>query len=90
MKPEHEAWRRLREHAAAQISPGFADRVLRAAGAEPSPLFVTQFAMCIATAALCLFAVLLFHAQGSAAEEASNRADWSEISAQASELDLGV
>lgn len=46
--------------------------------------------MCIATAALCLFGVLLFHAQGSAADEASNRAGWSEISAQASDLDQGL
>jgi hypothetical protein len=90
MKPEHEAWLRLREHAASQLSPGFPDRVLRAARGEPSPLFVTQFAMCIATAALCLFGVLLFHAQGSAADEASNRAGWSEISAQASDLDQGL
>ena len=31
MKPEDHAWRELRAHAAAQLSGGFADRVLRAA-----------------------------------------------------------
>lgn len=29
MKPESYAWQRLREHAAKQLRPGFADRVLR-------------------------------------------------------------
>jgi hypothetical protein len=31
MKPEDHAWHALREHAAAHLRPGFADRVLRAA-----------------------------------------------------------
>ncbi len=81
---------RLREHAASQITPGFAERVMRAAGAAASPLFVAQFAMCAATAALCLAAVLLFHSRASGEEDASSLAGWSEIAAQASDVDQGL
>jgi hypothetical protein len=36
MKPEEHAWRALKDHAAAQLHGGFADRVLRAAqGPQP-------------------------------------------------------
>ena len=90
MKPEPHAWNLLRDHAAAQLSPGFADRVLRAVRGEESPLFVAHFAMCIATAALCLFGVFLFHARISAADSADNLAGWSEIAAQASDLDQAL
>jgi hypothetical protein len=90
MKPEFEAWMRLREHAASQITPGFPDRVLRAARAHASPLIVTQFGMCVATAALCLAAVLLFDARTSSADDASSLAGWSEIAAQANELEQGI
>lgn len=34
MKPESYAWQRLRNHAAKQLRPGFADRVLRASHAS--------------------------------------------------------
>jgi hypothetical protein len=90
MKPEHEAWMRLQEHAASRISPGFADRVLRVARAHASPLFVAQFAMCVATAVLCVAGVLLFHAQVSADDDASNLAGWTEITAQANDLEQGI
>lgn len=87
MKPEEFAWARLREHAASRIAPGFADRVLRAARPGPSPLFVAHFAMCAATAALCLAAVALYHARASGDDDASSLAGWSEISAQAGDLE---
>jgi hypothetical protein len=90
MKPEERAWARLREHAASQITPGFADRVLRAARAVPSPLIVSHFAMCAATAALCMVAVALYHAQASGEENASSLASWNEIAAQASDLEQGL
>ena len=90
MKPEDHAWTRLRERGASEISPGFADRVLRAARAEASPLLVAHFAMCAATAALCLAAVLLYHTRVSGDEEASSLAGWSEIAAQASDLEQGI
>jgi anti-sigma factor RsiW len=88
MKPEHEAWASLREHAASLITPGFPDRVLRAARARPSPLFVAHFAMCAATAALCLAAVAIYQS-GVSGDDATNQAGWSEIAAQANELDQG-
>jgi hypothetical protein len=45
--------------------------------------------MAIATAALCLFAVLLFQARTSP-DSAANLAGWSEIAAQASDFDQGL
>jgi hypothetical protein len=88
MKNEHEAWMRLREHAAGLISPGLPDRVLRAA--RPSPLFVAQFAMCAATAALCVAAVAFFQSRTSPDEDARNLAGWTEIAAQASDVDQAL
>jgi hypothetical protein len=87
MKPEEMAWERLREHAASRITPGFPERVLRAARQGPSPLFVAHFAMCAATAALCLVAVVLYRAQASGDDDASNLASWGEIAAQAGDLE---
>jgi hypothetical protein len=88
MKPEHEAWMSLQEHAASRISPGFPDRVLRAARMKPSPLFVAHFAMCAATAALCLAAVAIYQS-GISGDDATNQAGWSEIAAQANDLEQG-
>ena len=90
MKLEDEAWIRLREHGASQITPGFPDRVLRAAFAKASPLFVAHFAMCAATAALCLAAVVLYQSRGAGDEDARSLAGWSEIAAQASDLEQGL
>jgi negative regulator of sigma E activity len=89
MKNEHDAWASLREHAASQISPGFPDRVLRAARMRPSPLFVAHFAMCAATAAICLAAVAIYQTGFSGDDNAKNQAGWSEISAQANDLEQG-
>lgn len=90
MKPEHEAWKRLGEHAASQLAPGFPDRVLHAARARQAPLFVAHFAMCAATAAACLAAVALYQSRESGDEEATNLARWSEITAQANDLEQGI
>jgi hypothetical protein len=87
MKTEELAWKRLREHAAARITPGFADRVLRAARERASPLLLSQFAMCAATAALCLIAVALYDARASADESAQSLAGWNEVAAQASDYE---
>ena len=72
------------------ISPGLPDRVLRAARSHPSPLMVSHFAMCAATAALCLMAVALYDARTSGDEDAQNLAGWNDIAAQAGELDAGL
>jgi hypothetical protein len=89
MKTEDHSWQRLHEHAAAQITPGFADRVLRAAraGANATPLLMREFALCAATAALCLAAVVIYHATSAGDENARNLAGWQEIVSQADELD---
>ncbi len=86
MNTEQQAWERLREHAAALITPGFPDRVMRAARESASPLLVSHFALCAATAALCLIAVALYDARASG-DDAQNLAGWREIAVQASELD---
>eukprot|EP01031_Cornospumella_fuschlensis_P048365 gene48365-59229_t len=56
MKTEPRAWAQLQRHAAAQIRPGFADRVVRAAraGAEAAPTLLSIFTLSAITAALCL------------------------------------
>ena len=66
-KLKNQAWARLREHAAAQITPGFPERVLRPRAPRPRRLFIAHFAMCAATAAACLVAVALYHARVSRA-----------------------
>ena len=90
MKTENKAWALLREHAAAQIAPGFPERVLQAARAAASPLFIAHFAMCAATAAVCLVAVALYNARISGDENAQSIAGWGEITAQANDLEQGL
>jgi anti-sigma factor RsiW len=92
MKPEHEAWKRLHEHAAAQLTPGFPERVLRASRSRTRtpPLFVAHFAMCAATAAACLAAVALYQSGVSGDEDATSLAGWNEIAAQANDLEQGI
>ena len=88
MKPEDHAWTRLRERGASEISPGFADRVLRAARAEASPLLVAHFAMCAATAALCFMAVAFFGAAPASENNAQSLADWQEIASATADSGL--
>ncbi len=90
MKTENQAWARLREHAAAQIAPGFSDRVLRAVRTGASPLLVAHFTLCAATAALCLVAVALYDARISSDDDAQGLAGWGEIATQASDLEQGL
>jgi len=89
MKPENHAWHRLHEHAASQLSPGFADRVLRTAraAAGATPLFMRQFALCAATAALCVGAVAIYHSTSAGDDSARNLAGWTEIASQAADWD---
>ena len=63
MKTETRAWAQLQRHASAQLRPGFADRVVRAAraGAEAVPSLLSIFTLSAATAALCLLAVTLLN-----------------------------
>jgi len=80
----------LREHAASLIRPGFPERVLRAVRTRTSPLFVAQFAMCAATAALCVAAVIVYRARMSGADDVQNLAGWNEITAQANDPEPGI
>jgi hypothetical protein len=93
MKTETQAWTELRRHASAQICPGFADRVVRAAqaGAEAVPSLTRIFALSAATAAICLLAVTL---AGDAAYDATendfNLAGWQRIAADAEEFAVNL
>jgi hypothetical protein len=91
MNPEDRAWSRLHDHAAAQLSPGFAQRVLvvARAGVKAAPSFLGQFTLGAVTAALCFFAVTLFQAQRNDGEESHNLADWHKITSAAQEADVG-
>lgn len=90
MRTENQTWTLLREHAAAQIRPGFPERVLKAARAAASPLFITHFAMCAATAAACVVVVALYHARISGDEDTQSVAGWGEIVAQANDFEQGL
>jgi hypothetical protein len=90
MNTEDQAWMQLREKAAARITPGFPDRVLRAARAK-APLLLSHYAMCAGTAAFCLLAIALYDAGASAEDNnAKSLAGWSEIAAQANDLEQGL
>jgi hypothetical protein len=89
MNPEDRAWTLLHERAAAQLSPGFAQRVLVAARAVASaPSILGQFTLGLATAALCFLAVTLYQSQRSS-EENHNLADWQQITSATDEASLG-
>lgn len=91
MKPESPSWSLLNQHAASCLRPGFAGRVLRAArqSAETIPSLFSQFAVGVATAALCFgaLAVLAMHQTASAA--VASQPGWQEI-ASASNADPGL
>jgi hypothetical protein len=72
------------------ISPGLPDRVIRSARAYSSPILVSHFAMCAATAAICLVAVALYDARSSGDDDAQSLAGWNDIAAQAGELEPGL
>lgn len=88
MKTETRAWSQLRRHASSQLSPGFADRVLRAAraGAEASPSLMSLFALSAATAAICFAAVTLYSTSSHDATERDNIAGWQRIAADSDEF----
>jgi hypothetical protein len=89
MKTEPRAWDQLRRHASAQLRPGFADRVLRAAraGVEAAPSLLTIFTLSAVTAALCLAAVTLTNRRAQDAQERENNiAGWQRIAADADEF----
>lgn len=89
MKTEPRAWAQLQRHASAQLRPGFADRVVRAAraGAEAAPTLLSIFTLSAVTAALCLAAVTLSNKQAQdPAEREINIAGWQRIAADSDEF----
>jgi hypothetical protein len=93
MKTETRAWAQLQCHASAQLRPGFADRVVRAAraGAEAVPSLFSIFALSAATAALCLLAVTLFNTSSrDKAESDFNLAGWQQIAADSEEFAVNL
>ncbi len=83
---ESVAWHQLRDRAAAQLRPGFAQRVLLAARAVTEPSFSSQFMLSAATAAVCLFAVVLVHQRSTSVEDARNLAGWEELASETQEF----
>ncbi len=84
------AWRQLQDRAAAQLSPQFADNVLRevrSASADTSGWLSSSWLVSAATATLCLIGLMFFHAQQIDATSARHLADWQDISAQTASLE---
>jgi hypothetical protein len=87
-----EAWRQLQNRAAHQLSPQFADNVLRearldAGATEKTGWLSSPLVVSAATATVCLLTLVLFHVQRIEATSARHLADWQEISAQTASLD---
>jgi uncharacterized membrane protein len=90
MNPEIEsrAWSQLRSRAASRITPGFADRVLRAAraGVEAAPSILGQFLLGAATAAACALIVVLVHVRATHAQDDRSIEAWQAIASSADDL----
>ncbi len=86
--PAAAEWEQLHTHAAAHLRPGFAVRVLRAARALPGGITLReQLTFGAATAAICLAAVVLFHARKANQENERNLAGWQQLANEADDLD---
>ena len=90
MPSESSAWRQLQECAASQLSPQFANNVLRAArelAAESNAWFSRAWFVSAATATVCLAGLMFFHAQHTESTSATHLAAWQDISAQTASLE---
>jgi hypothetical protein len=85
---ETHAWAQLQHHASSRLSPGFADRVLRAAraGVEAAPSILGQFLLGAATAAACALIVVLVHVRTTRAEDNRSLEAWQAITSSAEDL----
>lgn len=88
MKTENQAWTQLQRHASRQLSPGFADRVLRAArvGVEAVPSLFSIFALSAATAVLCFATVTFYSTTSHNSVERDNIEGWQRIAAASEEF----
>jgi hypothetical protein len=80
MNPENHAWTCLGNHAATQLSTGFADRTLLAAR-RPTPSHSGQFFLSATTATLCVLTVVIFFTRATKAENSQNLAGWHQVAA---------
>jgi hypothetical protein len=88
MNPENHAWNCLGDHAASQLSPGFAERTLCAARkASCSP--AAQIFLSATTASICVAAAVLFFTQATRMESNRNLAGWQEIASANDDLTQG-
>lgn len=78
MRPEPYAWMALHEHAAHQLSPGFAQRTI-AAARRVAPTLTSQVLVSLATAAVCLVAIYMVDAHLTKLETARNLAGWQQL-----------
>ncbi len=85
---ENRLWRQRQDQAAGRLSPGFADRVLRAAraGLEAAPSLFGQLLLAAATAAVCALVVIVFHTRATQAQDKRTLTDWQEIATSADDL----
>jgi hypothetical protein len=85
---ENRLWRQRQAQAAARLSPGFADRVLRAAraGIEAAPSLIGQLLLGVATAAACALVVIVVHTRVTHAQDQRTLADWQAIATSADDL----
>jgi len=85
MKPESHAWTCLGDHAASQLSAGFAERAVRASRtAACTPM--GQFFLSATTTTICVAAVMLFFFQTTRVENNRNLAGWQEIASANDDL----
>jgi hypothetical protein len=85
---EQRLWRQRQDQAAARLSPGFADRVLRAARAslEAAPSLLGQLLLGAATAAACALVVVVVHTRATHAQDERTLADWQALATSADDL----
>ena len=88
-EPESQAWQLLRDRASAQIRPGFAERVLRAARQIAGPSPFSQLAFGAATVALCLMAIVWFQDRQSQSQRQQSLAAWQQVSMATDDLPAG-
>lgn len=90
MNPESEdrAWRALQARAQAQLRPGFADCVLRAArtASEAAPSLMGSLMLSAATATLCFLAVAAVHSAQVRVQTDRNLANWQSIASANDDL----
>ncbi len=91
--PESRAWQQLQQHAAAQLSADFPDRVLRqlrtvrTERSGAARFFLHPFAVSAYTAATCLLFVVVLHLRQTAETNERHLAEWREVAMQTASLD---